>query len=691
MLALTNRARLFIIADVCAAAALSYFSLSHWSSSGIWTFLTMFCLCAVTGTMKVVVPRLQGSLSMSYVFCMLGVVQMSAGETLLMGFAATLVQSYWRAKKKPNAIQLIFNLAVICLSISSAQGVFHAAPLIAWVPSQFVRIFFAVFAYFTVNTLSVSIVIGLTERVSVWSVWRNSYLWSFPHYLVSASLVGAFLFVRSRVGIEVAVLLLPVAYVLFQTFGMHFNKLTQALERAEQDKRHAEETSNLHLRTIRALALAIEAKDQTTGEHLHRVQVYAIEIAKDLGLPEEQMQPLRAAAILHDVGKLAVPEHIISKPGKLTPQEFAKMKTHTVVGAEIVASVNFPFAVAPLVRSHHEKWDGSGYPDGLKGEEIPIGARILSAVDCLDALASDRSYRKAMPLDKAMAIVVAESGKAFDPVVVEALRLRCHELEQMARATLEQDLVKLSTDAVVDRGIAPDAGYAAGSLTIEERGDVEQAEAQQELSTVDFINSLIGKGESMEADLACVEQQLHRLIPFDCFAVYSRRGEKVECVFAEGKCASFFTGLAVSSGVGVSGWTVANRTPLMNGGAMSEFGIVSQVPPEFTLSSGLSVPLESEFGTIGALTLYSQQRDGFQSRHLRALLAIASRIAYQLSVDSPRHARRSKLSIKESAIMQNQLRQLSNGLQDSPEAFGFNPLLLGVPDAMTTSNDVAVY
>ena len=119
--------------------------------------------------------------------------------------------------------------------------------------------------------------------------------------------------------------------------------------------------------------------------------------------------------MLHDIGKLAVPEHIISKPGKLTPEEFEKMKIHPIVGAEILEQVDFPYPVVPIVRAHHEKWDGSGYPDGLAGEDIPIGARILAAVDCLDALASDRQYRKALPLDEAMAKVVAEAGKSFDP------------------------------------------------------------------------------------------------------------------------------------------------------------------------------------------------------------------------------------------------------------------------------------
>src|ERR1019366_10740288 len=201
------------------------------------------------------------------------------------------------------------------------------------------------------------------------------------------------------------------------------------------EKEYAVDMAALHLRTIEALALAIDTKDHTTGTHLRRVQVYATEIGKELKLSASEMQALQAASILHDIGKLAVPDYIISKPGKLTPDEFDKMKVHTVVGAEILEQVAFPYSVAPIVRSHHEKWDGSGYPDGLKAEDIPIGARILSAVDCLDALASDRQYRRALPLDEAMDYVAGLSKRSFDPQVVEILKANYREFERLAQNT----------------------------------------------------------------------------------------------------------------------------------------------------------------------------------------------------------------------------------------------------------------
>src|SRR5204862_715777 len=192
----------------------------------------------------------------------------------------------------------------------------------------------------------------------------------------------------------------------------------------------AEDMADLHRRTIGALALAIEAKDHSTHEHLQRVQVYAMSIGKEMGLSESELEALRAAAVLHDIGKLAVPEHIISKPGKLSPEEFEKMKIHPLVGAEILERVQFPYPVVPIVRAHHEKWDGTGYPYGLSGEAIPIGARILAAVDCLDALASERQYRPALSLDDAMRVVLAESGKAYDPKVVVVLASHYQEWER---------------------------------------------------------------------------------------------------------------------------------------------------------------------------------------------------------------------------------------------------------------------
>ena len=214
--------------------------------------------------------------------------------------------------------------------------------------------------------------------------------------------------------------------------------------------------SDLHLATIEALALAIDAKDQTAQSHIRRVQVYAAGLARALGMPENEIQGVKTAALLHDIGKLAVPEHILSKPGPLTQEEFQKIRIHPQVGAEIISGVPFPYPVAPLILSHHERWDGKGYPAGLKGEEIPLGARILSVVDYFDALMSERPYHKAMSLDAAIGLLQQESGKALDPRVVQTFIDMYPALAAEAEASQEpaRKLTRVA-DARADGGSRP--------------------------------------------------------------------------------------------------------------------------------------------------------------------------------------------------------------------------------------------
>src|SRR5690348_2769605 len=336
-------------------------------------------------------------MSVNFLFILLGILELSFVETLLLGSAAIMVQCFYR--DRPSALQVSFNICASAFSIAAAYGVYHFAPFQAQVNSNSPLLLVAAAStYFVANTGSIAMVIALTEHKSVKKIWVECYFWSFTYYLVGAGIAGAVAWLNRQFYWETSLLVLPAVYLIYRSYRLYLGKL-------EDEKRHVEEMANLHLRTIEALALAIEAKDHTTHDHLQRVRVYAIEVAKELGVTQAEMEALHAGALLHDIGKLAVPEHIISKPGRLTPEEFEKMKIHPLVGAEILERVRFPYPVVPIVRAHHEKWDGSGYPFGLKGEEIPIGARILSAVDCLDALASDRQYRPAYPLDKAMAMV----------------------------------------------------------------------------------------------------------------------------------------------------------------------------------------------------------------------------------------------------------------------------------------------
>ncbi len=561
--------------------------------------------------MKVTMPAASGTMSMNFLFVLIGIAEMSFSETLAMGCMGILVQSLFHAKVRPRPVQIVFNLASMACSIEASYDIYHASFLQTGTLEAPLKLVLAAAVFFVTNTLSVATVIALTERRNAWSIWRHSYLWTFPNYLVGAA-VAWLVSAASRVlGWQTSLLILPVLYVVNRSHSLYVNRLEEGKKRAEEQRIHAEEVAALHRRTIEVLAIAIEAKDQTTQAHLERVEVYAIAVGQELGLNENEIEALRASALLHDIGKLAVPEYIISKPGKLTPDEFEKMKTHTVVGAEIVEQIRFPYPVAPIVRSHHEKWNGTGYPDGLAGEQIPIGARILSAVDCLDALASDRQYRRAMPLDEAIKIIVNESGTSFDPRVVSILARRYVELERMATAGRTQDKLKLSTDLKIVRGDAPAAGFESTSGSLKKLNRSLRAEDTP---------GLLAQYANHKAAFSTIGNT----VPYDVLALYRKSGERLIPEDLDGEDFRLFASVEIPLGSGLSGWVAENRKAIINGNPAVEPGYLLN-PSKFSiLHSALSIPLEGDRGVTGVLSLYRYERDSFTQDDLNRLHALAT-------------------------------------------------------------------
>src|SRR5450755_2602140 len=391
--ALSPLAKLYMSLVVSAGLATLVYGGVHQSSKNIAEFICYLGIAVLASRLKVNLPGITGTLSVNFLFILIGVLELSFSETLILGAVSMLAQCLY--PERPKAIQVTFNVCAGSVSTALAYAVYHQPLANQLVGNRPVLLGLAATVYFIANAGSIAAVISLTERRPLTRILVDCYFWSFPYYLVGAGIAGVVAWLDQKFNWEASLLLVPVVYVIYRSYRLYLGKL-------EDEKRHVEEMANLHLRTIEALALAIDAKDHTTHGPLQRVRVYAIEVGKELGVSGAELEALHAAALLHDIGKLAVPEHIISKPGRLTPEEFEKMKIHTLVGAEILERVRFPYPVVPIVRAHHEKWDGSGYPFGLKGEEIPLGARILAAVDCLDAMASDRQYRRALPLKEVM-------------------------------------------------------------------------------------------------------------------------------------------------------------------------------------------------------------------------------------------------------------------------------------------------
>jgi len=632
---MSRRAILFIGATAALGISTLIYALWHWQSANLTQFICYVLIAALASRLKIQLPGIDATMSVNFLFILLGVLEMSLPETLVIGCTASLVQCVWSARQKLVPAKVFFNVfSLMANAIALSYFAYHRLERLFGQSTPLLLVTTAL-VFFLANTLPVSVIISLTEGKSPRKVWSECYFWSFPYYLVGAAVVFLVGFVDKHAGWQSSLLVLPVIYWVYRSYRLYLGRLEDEKKHVEIEKRHAENVASLHLRTIEALALAIEAKDQTTHSHLQRVRIYAVEIAKELGFSPEEIEALRAAALLHDIGKLAVPEHIINKPGRLTPEEFEKMKIHPVVGAEILQRVAFPYPVAPIVRSHHERWDGTGYPDGLKGEQIPRGARVLAAVDCLDALASHRQYRNAMPLDAAMEKVASMSGASFDPAIVEVLQRRYIELETMAHSSGPEEQ-NLSVQVRVEKNVAPAAGFEqsgpASSPASESDFLSSIASARQEAQTMFELSQDLGNSLSLGETLSVLSMRLRKMIPYDSMAVFLAKNGRLVPELVSGDNFRLLSSLNLRIGDGLCGWVAENRKPIMNGNPEVETGYVSDPDKFTTLRSALAVPLEGLNGVVGVLAMYRSDRDAFTADHLRILLAISSKIA--LSVEN---------------------------------------------------------
>ena len=639
-LSLPMRAKVFIVGTAAAGVALLATAVLHWQSSDLLKFGCYLLIAVLASTLKVRLPGLEGSMSVHFLVVLLGILELSLPETLVIGCMAALVQTLWKPRHPPELVKFVFNLGMTSNAIGLTYFAFHFSAGY-FKNSMPLLLFVMACVYFLSNTAPVSVVIALSERKSLRSIWGETYFWSFPYYLVGAGLVGLVNIFNHRVGWQSSLLILPLMYWIYRSYQLYLGRLEDEKKRVEieklqveAEKLHVEQVSALHLRTIEALALAIDAKDHTTHAHLHRVRTYALAIGKELGLEQQELDALRAAALLHDIGKLAVPDQIINKPGRLTPEEFDKMKIHPVVGAEILEKVVFPYPVAPIVRSHHEKWNGNGYPDGLKAEEIPIGARILAAVDCLDALASDRQYRKALSLDEAMTKVAEEAGTSFDPKVVEVLQRRYVELETLALTSLQAAPGPGSSAGwKVERGDKPAAGFESHS-TRRPSSEVDFlssiASARQEAQTLFELSQDLGTSLSLDETLSLVSVRLRRLVPYDSMVTFVLKGNCLVPEFVSGENFRLLSSLEVPVGEGLCGWVAQNAKPIINGNPAVEPGYGQDSNPSLPLRSALAVPLEGVSGLVGVLALYQSAENAFTNDHLRVLQAITSKVALSI-------------------------------------------------------------
>lgn len=559
-----------------------------------------------------------GSLSLGFAITFAALLRFGPQGALVVGTLGCLISCLRTRRQAP--FQLAFNAAVAALSSWLAGLVFvwlNGGGLALEIERTVPAVAGASLTYFALNTGATGSVIALCTQQSVIAFWRENFLWTAPSYFAGACVgTGAALLTGSRSWL-MPLLVTPVAWLTYQAYAVAANK---ARERQEEVARLAD----LYLGTIRGLAIAIDAKDQHSHRHVLRVQRLAVATARKMGLSPDLCEAVNTGALLHDIGKLGVPDYVLRKPGKLTDEEFAKLRQHPEIGTAILEGVPFPWPVLPAVRSHHERWDGSGYPDGLAGDSIPITARILAVADVYDALTSSRAYRAAWTGPSALTELQAQAGTLFDPVVVDAFAAILDATEQAEADEVAQ------TEAGSD---------AEGPEEGEERGLVRAGDAvrqiqraSSELWALYEVAQTLSSSLGLDETLDILGRKLAALLPGTACLFLLRDGDRdfLRARTSVGVNADALAG-ARTSGPQSRSLRVASEAR-SHRGAFDPDDL--SIPGEDALAapphSALIVPIIHGSGTLGTINLYHPEADAFGPHDQQLLETIAERAALAL-------------------------------------------------------------
>jgi putative nucleotidyltransferase with HDIG domain len=588
--ALNRATRLYVGAVTSAgifAIAQAAFSLAAEPADARWLLLAALTL--ISGSANVRVTAISATISVSETFVCTSVLLFGPGAGTITVALDALVMSLWMKRRyRSELYRLLFNIAAPAISVWIAGHVFFlitgTAPLSrhsGQIPLVTVALPLLAFTvlYFLLNSWLIAIAIAIKDGLSAFIVWRDNLLWTSFNYFGGASVAALIIGYRSTFDVGLLLIIAPILLVLYYTFR-------SGMGRVEDANRHLAELNRLYFSTIETLAMAIDAKDQVTHGHIRRVQTFAVELAKSLGVTtSDQLKAIEAAALLHDMGKLAVPEHILNKPGPLNPSELARMKTHASIGADILSSIEFPYPVVPIVRHHHENWDGTGYPDGLKGTEIPVGARILAVVDCFDALTSDRPYRPRLSTKDALEILASRRGTMYDPLVVDTFGVILGKLQ----------LQDEQPPPIVVRALAKTPRVADERAPVVSRRFLDASQLA--------LNSLLRSTPAKVAILFVADEDATRLV----------------ATIVAGTNEERFRQLEISVGDRLSGWVAANGRPIVNSDPALDLG--HQLAAKHQLGNAVSVPAKAGAGeAVAVLTAYANSDRAFSPAEVTQII-----------------------------------------------------------------------
>ncbi|MCA1816580.1 MAG: diguanylate cyclase [Acidobacteria bacterium] len=638
----SRAARAYWLASVCAGALIVAWALSRvlaFTPAQGLELLALSSFVVVSTFLRIRLPNTNACITAGDAFVFLGAILLGTPAAVLLAALDSSVNSLRTHKR---ATSWLFSPATMSLTVLASSSAFYATlancygytrAAVGSTTPAFEQLLVALSAMAVAHYLTNGALIGalyaLKTRRSVFKFWHDQYLWTSCAFFVAAVAAGLMYQAIQTLGLLYVLLSLPVIAATFTTYKIYF-------ERMSEKSREAEELARLHLATVEALATAIDAKDQTTHCHVRRVQIYAAGMGKILGLSHNDIEALKAGALLHDIGKLAVPDHILNKPGKLTAAEFERMKVHTTVGAQILERIDFPYPVTPIVRHHHERWDGLGYPDALRGEEIPWTARIFAVVDCFDSVREDRPYRRGLSLDEASALLIRGAGTHFDPQVVE---LFLKHLPEFEREITERGLDQHGfTNSEADARALVEEGSAVLSPTHPHFAPPDYLEqiknAHREVYALYEIAHAFGASLDVEDRCAALVNKVGHVVPFDTCAIYLYDPLKnyATVTHVTGRNAELLRERCVAPGEGVIGFVLANRRAASAFDPMLDFRDLA-LPAGERYRSMVALPLVKDERLLGVIAVYSASLDQYTDDHQRLLDTVA-----RLASDAFAHA-----------------------------------------------------
>ncbi len=633
MNSLPAKARVYIgivYLSAVLSVAVTLFYASPIMTGMLWASAIFTVLAIIAGSKKISLSKGSGgvgAMSMSLGFTVTFAALLYCGPTagMMVGVISCVAAGLRGNRQKPH--QLLFNSSLSAVETFLSGSVYYwlcgrqAHDPFAALPA----LLGACLVFYLVNTIGVAIIIALCTDENPVQLWRTSFSWTAPSYFAGASISAVAIYFCGSHVLYFVLLLLPVVYLTYQSYTTYRARAEEHQQHLAEMQERQTQLADLYLSTIKSLALAIDAKDQYTHQHILRVQRYAVATGVQMGLDGNELEGLTTGALLHDIGKLGVPEYVLLKPGRLSDEEFAQIKRHPEIGAAILGPVEFPWPVLPVVKHHHEKWDGTGYPDGLAGENIPLTARILAVADVYDALTSSRSYRGAW--DHARAIKVIEEGinSHFDPVVVAAFLVVIDKVvaelageEQVKREALLQET---GADGV---GNADKSG-SDGSLAPTVVRELQQSSS--ELWALYEVAQSLSANLGLDDTLNILARKLEAAAPAGSACVFLLlEDDALRSHCAVGINASFFRESRSLNSTSLSLRVAQEGQSFRGAYDMDDLLIVSSHSSQWEqILSALIVPIVYEGEVLGTINMYHPQADAFTDDDRRLLEVISRR------------------------------------------------------------------